>query len=341
MASIPNNNLLLKEITMPGSHDAGVSRVHGSNKLAGWVVGKSGYVCQEYDIAGQLNAGSRFFDVRFSMKSGVPTTVHATAGSGGWGESAESIFKAIKAHLDTNDQEIVIVRVSHTDATAGAAVYREQLKHLGARAHACPPQTNLAMQKLEDLRGKVIVAYASDAIASPRSSDGQIRFGKASKESRLGIVTCGEYANSNDMALINYKQLKRTNEHREGKCNDHSGDDHLFMLYWQMTGGDVGTNTTKGGDLPDDPGSLVKANGTHYNLPFLLKWLNGDVAGSATHGHTFSSNSTQSYPKPDVNRCEWVPNVINLDFVNAEVCSRIIAFNEAKLRAAGKWDADA
>lgn len=340
MANIPNNDLQLKDITMPGSHDAGVSRVHNANKLAGWVVGASGYVCQEYDIAGQLNAGSRFFDVRFSMKDNVPTTVHETAGSGGWGESAQSIFAAIKAHLDANSQEFVIVRVSHTDATTAAAVYRAQAQHLGKRAFKCHPITKLALAQIRRMRGKAIVAYASDAIETPNPLEGQVRFGKADKEGRHGIVTCGEFANSNDIALINYKQLKRTNEHRglnNATCNGHSQDDHLFMIYWQMTGGDVRTNTTRGGNPPDNLANLNTGRGTHYNLAFLMRWLEGNVAGSATHTHLIN-DSTQAYPTPDVNRCAWAPNVVNLDFVNAEVCAKIIEFNEQKLRAAGKWN---
>lgn len=347
MANIANDDIRLRQITMPGSHDAGVSLVHNSNKLAGWVVGSGGYICQRFDIAGQLNAGARFFDIRFDMKNGVATTVHETAGSGGWGESADSIFQAINAHLIANNREFIIVRVSHTNARTGAAVFaRQQARLAVARTYTAGVQNNLANMQIRAFRGKAIIAYASDAIANPNPNVGQIRFGKASNAGRGGIVTCGEYPNSSDMNLIRYKSVKRINEHRLFQCSAHGGGhrNHLFQLYWQMTGGNVQANTEAGVTalvpIPAYPGPTpaFRADcGTHYNLTYLIRCiLSGGAGGTnVTHSHFGRRDSVQQIPAADLNRCEWVPNIINMDFVNDDVCDRIITFNRACLAAAG------
>ncbi|HEX8433860.1 hypothetical protein [Archangium sp.] len=336
MANIPNNNLLLRQIMMPASHDAGVSLVHNAPKGLGGLASAGRYICQQFDIAGQLTAGARFFDVRFEMRAGVPTTVHAFAGAGGWGENAASIFQALDAHLAANNQEFVIMRVSHTDAAAGAAVFAAQQLHLNAaRTYTTPTMRGLANTRIRDLRGRAIIAYDSGAIANPNPANGQMKFAKAEKAtSRAGLLTCGEYPNSDDMALINYKSVKRTLEHKNRACNAHGHGDHLFMLYWQMTGGNVQQNTTQGG-LP--PNVMVSAlntnNGTHYNLMFLLTWLRGIVGGTVNHG-----GSVQNYPfGTDNQRVNWMPNIINLDFINDTVCDRIIAFNQFNLTQAGLW----
>jgi hypothetical protein len=106
------------------------------------------------------------------------------------------------------------------------------------------------------------------------------------------------------------------------------------MLYWQSTGGNVRTNTTRGGDPPQNaPGALNRFGGTHANLTFMLRWLQGQIGGNVSHGF-----HREAYPFGiDNNRYHWVPNVINLDFVSDAVCDRIIAFNQANITAAGQW----
>jgi hypothetical protein len=341
MGDIPNENLKLRDLTLPSSHDAGVSEAVHDWK--GFPVGKTRYVCQDVDIAGQLACGSRFFDVRFDVHNSAAQTVHETAGVGGWGETADSIFEAIDAHLHANRGEIVIVRVSHTSASAAREVVRSQVRKLRtAYTYKSAVKKNLSKEAIKDLRGKAIIAYAGDAIETPDWTAGQVRFGKASKASREGIVTCGEYPNSSDMKIIRYKAIKRLNEHRQvggATCCDSETDDHLFMLYWQMTGGNISENTKAGGNPPTLANEAFNAShGTHYNLSHLLCLLEGGYVGKVVHEHTFT-DSVQTVPGIDDDRYKWAPNIINLDFVNNEVCNAVIEFNERKLKAAGLWNA--
>jgi hypothetical protein len=199
------------------------------------------------------------------------------------------------------------------------------------------------------------VAYASDAIAAPNSANGQIRFGKADNVNRNGIVTCGEYPNSDDMSLIQYKSIKRTNEHRTHGCNAHQAAhvrDHLFHLYYQMTGGNIRANTRNGitahNPIPAFPApnaahlgaapAFRADRGTHWNLAHLLYALAGRVAGNVTHYHFGRADGVQANPPRETNRYRWVPNIINLDFIEDDVCNNIIRFNEWSIRHAGLWN---
>lgn len=330
----------VRHITVPGSHDAGVSKV--CNAAKGLISGLSpgSYICQEFDIAGQLAAGARFFDIRFGIRNDEATTEHQKLGFGGWGEDATSIFQSIDAFLAANTKEFVMLRISHTNEAAGLKVFQAQQAKLNiARTFRPTTQVNIANTRIGELRGKAVVAYAKDAIEEPDSTIGQIRFGKTSKDSRAGLVTCSKFPESNDMALINYKSAKRTAEHRALGCNHGTGatsPDHLFMLYWQMTGGNVETNTKSGAAhsaSAEQARTCDATKGTHYNLRYLLKsFLVGELSGqSVTHRH-ITGDSVQPYPPRDNNRFKWVPNIINLDFLNEELCMQIAEFTFRNLR---------
>src|SRR3954470_2776641 len=91
-------DLTLCDITFPGSHDAGLSEAPNCFIPMSLKVGKHDTICHSYDVAGQLNAGSRAFDIRLRLKDGVPTTYHSegvanVVGIGGWGQAAPSIFQ--------------------------------------------------------------------------------------------------------------------------------------------------------------------------------------------------------------------------------------------------------
>jgi hypothetical protein len=60
--------------------------------------------------------------------------------------------------------------------------------------------------------------------------------------------------------------------------------------------------------------------------------LVGELSGqSVTHSH-ITGNSVQPYPPRDNNRFKWVPNIINLDFLNEDLCMQIAEFTFRNLR---------
>ena len=116
-------NLTLADITIPASHDAGVSEVHNL-RYTGRIGPEGDTIAQYYDITGQLEAGSRFFDLRIASHSGVLKTFHGGNMAGRWGQRADTVFGQVDDFLEDHDGEIVILRVSHTKeaANVGACV---------------------------------------------------------------------------------------------------------------------------------------------------------------------------------------------------------------------------
>ena len=290
--SLMDDNTPLWQVTMPGSHDAGVFTDHS--------VGGSLTKCQGLDLKGQLNAGSRFFDLRAyqsgfgggaQMKFGhfaepgigkiQPFRGRAVGGHFGGGVGAE--LTKIAQWLQTHPSETVILRFSHiahagqvmnaVTSTPGLNLYR------GAG--------NIANATLGSLRGQVIACFDKhDFSGSLNSAAGIVPFQKYKSNAKGGVstnglVTCGAYANKKDLDKVVSKQKKHYMNH----THHDRKDEHLLVIYWQQTGGNVEKNTRAG---------------THAELGAFLQTLVGG-------------------PKP---------NVILHDFVNIITCKTIVeAFN--------------
>ena len=98
---------------MPGSHDSGMSVLtHGTalvteeNTLTHWI-----------DVAGQLNAGFRYFDIRPVISAGEFVTGHYSEILGQWiggnGQSLDAVIQQVNAFTAQN-KEMVILDVSHS-----------------------------------------------------------------------------------------------------------------------------------------------------------------------------------------------------------------------------------
>lgn len=319
--------LCLAHLTMPASHDAGVSEPKRKKKgLA--PLHKSTDICQTFDINGQLTCGSRWLDMRFADRKGVPTSVHQTAGMGGWGEDVDSIFTAIRDFLHDHPTEIILVRISHTPSKVANNVHRYGLHILRKYLYIGEPNRNVTKLPLTLLRGKVLLLYDKAAIKMPNPKNGQIRFGKASDKDRSGIVTCGIYKSTKDMKVVFKAALEGAQKHID-ICRAPLGNrDHLCQIYWQQTAlskgfipRDIKKFTKKGEDKIHST-DFDSRMGTHYNLPHLLNALGGAYGGMAYKGTRYPGKN----PTP-----HEVPNIINMDFVNDTVCSQIITFNRKKL----------
>ncbi|KAH7073646.1 PLC-like phosphodiesterase [Paraphoma chrysanthemicola] len=104
--------LTLREIAMPGSHDAGISEF---NEGAGGAIALN-TVTQKLKIGDQLKYGSRYFDIRPVISGGKWKTGHYGYGAGSWhggnGQDMRSIIDQINAFTSTN-KELVVLYLSH------------------------------------------------------------------------------------------------------------------------------------------------------------------------------------------------------------------------------------
>ncbi|KRT82433.1 hypothetical protein AMK59_4592, partial [Oryctes borbonicus] len=116
----------LIHLAIPGSHDSFTSTIKSTSKIspdAGsllenlkWLGPLLGYVVkrwvrtQEYDVAKQLQAGIRYFDLRISTKEGTEQLffVH-----GQYSVDVVSVLNDIENFLDSHSQEVVVLDCQH------------------------------------------------------------------------------------------------------------------------------------------------------------------------------------------------------------------------------------
>ncbi|KAF8342250.1 PLC-like phosphodiesterase [Cantharellus anzutake] len=114
----------LKQICIPGSHDAGMSVMNGGTAFA--TPGNS--LTQSFGIGAQLAAGSRYFDIRPVISGGHFKTGHYSyVGSvlqtiGANGQYISDIINEINTFTSQN-AELIIIKFSHTFNTDVGRTY--------------------------------------------------------------------------------------------------------------------------------------------------------------------------------------------------------------------------
>jgi hypothetical protein len=312
-----SGNKHLHEITLPGSHDAGV---YGDTTLRSG--GKSNLVrCQTGDIYTQAEHGSRMFDCRvFLKRTGgelQPTMGHfamekqggktwgtrgETGRLGGYGGSLIACVDDAVKFVKANQREFIILRFSHTYCPNEVAAALTLYKQTHACADAiCTTAGNLAQRRIHGLRGKVIMVFADEFHTQFDPAAGYLRFSKytAGVPAVGGLCTCGIYVSTKDMTKVKSNADQALNDHSK-----HVIADHLSFVYWQRTGGNVEKSTTS---LPKAATRLKGPSdgGTHAQLPAFIQQVRTNMA-NGTWGR---------------------PNIISHDFVKADTCSQIIALN--------------
>ncbi len=320
----------LVDITIPASHDAGVSDddYYAYTKLSS----TNDTIAQSGNIQKQLEAGSRFFDLRIGRYQNQLHTFHGEGvfGSigGGWGQSARSIFEQVDEFLEWYDSEIVILRISHTEANLAVHTLLGQVIDKD-RLFKCGPNQNLAWVPLSEMKGKCLAIFDSDALPNANPQGGFHRFVKYDEnmDTIKGLAICGKYAG----IMAGLRKMVRTtltsgNEH--GEHNPFARHDHLFMPYWQLAFNIRQKALAKADKSRPGLTYLDDDGGTHYNLDYLLNTHLGFPSAPVKNDKNQSPISSGARVST---RLKFRPNIINLDFVNKDVCDKIIAFNDTLL----------
>lgn len=303
-------NIQLNQLTMPGSHDAGLYTTWD----CGIVVHSEWAKTQCYSIADQLKAGSRYFDFRPYYDGSKYFLAHYGSMGGCKGGILDDVLSQVLSFIEnkaitenTPKQETVILKFSHTMSDSPcyphpypypdpdhdpfypkqvAAHVVEQVKNiLGQYLYtSSDPNVNLATTPLADLKGKVVAVFGGDAyqnLYDPSS----------------GIFPYHDYNNS-PSSLTVYDNYSDTNslptmiENQESKLTNYGGynKDYLFLLSWTLTGS---------ASLLDIE-VMAKAMANPW-LPLTLQDIRKDV-----------------FP---------YPNIIYHDFVDPYLCQAIIQLN--------------
>jgi hypothetical protein len=223
----------LKDIVIPGSHDAGMSVLTAAGGTQSGTINECNTLTQKQKIGSQLNAGIRLFDLRVGTYNKQLYTKHCAADcmedaiGGGYGEKLKDILTDTRNFLHTNKQEIVLLTFSHfcereTPVKAlGDSIVNVLGKELVFFAGGRPLHTI----PLHELAGKVVLTfehYANaaqgiDSCSTLPSSGSFINFNR-------------EYAATNDITKMIARQEAFFQQLEKNiRPND------LVRLDWQLT----------------------------------------------------------------------------------------------------------
>jgi hypothetical protein len=330
-----NDNKLLRQIVMPGSHDAGV---YGTSQtiLRSTALGvkKQYVVCQHSDFGLQAMSGSRFFDCRVFFRK-IPRDERQAPDQkyenllghfgiervklgklklsqepalGGYGGSLSAILSQAFDFVIGNTSEFVILRFSHTYHPTECI---QEIKRIldskpVYKNHAYKNNGNIAMKRVGELRGKVIMVFDEKFNQHITPGEGILRFSKFSvgKANIDGLSTCGEFARDKELAKVYAGAMRGVREHLDNHPGDGAG--HLHFVYWQQTASAVGEKDVfKTTVAPKVPGQQW-SGGAQSNL--------GDLIAQ------FAAQRDQAHGRMPV-------NVVSHDFVTSETCEKVIRLN--------------
>ena len=241
----------LRELCIPGSHDAGMS-----TRTGGTAFGKEcNTLTQTLGILGQLSQGARYFDIRPVISGGHYYTGHYSfvgainswQGANGQpiqsidGQSVQSIISDINNYTASN-QELIVLSLSSdrdTDQSSYPPFTQEQwntllsmLEGINNRYIAPNPTTvDLTQLSLQHFIGNSQAAVI--VVVDPNGSG--ISLGDyASKGfySPSSLNVYNEYSNTNDFDTMANDQLAKMKTQRT------SPDSPCFLLSWTLTQSD-------------------------------------------------------------------------------------------------------
>ncbi len=293
----------LNSLMMPGSHDAGMSELHhcdiGSSLTEGLVR------TQSLNMGKQLEAGSRYFDIRVDYDHGKLVTYHRTKSMGCNGQDLEVILDQIVAFLKQHSGETLILRYSHIRDNRGE---QDEIKNKLDQLLSQPKfeaflysnsnsDTNLATVSLDNARGTMISTFNYNEYLD--TSAGRFRYRNGFKKEDDGKIEVCAFRGLNLTVCDSYTGTPNYNKMKKDQLAKWDSaaalnEDYLFLLSWTLTP-NVGTFFSK---------STIKKLAQEANtlLPDVL---------------------LQQIVVEGKNK----PNIVYIDFINKKTTQAIIQFN--------------
>jgi hypothetical protein len=159
-------NYTLKDIVIPGSHDAGMSVLTATGGQQKGTINECNTLTQTQNIKTQLDQGLRMFDIRIGEFNKELYTKHSSsdcmseAVGGGYGEKFDDVLSGMKQFLQTNNKEFVLLTLSHFCEKEASAqrVADEMISKLG-KDMVYVINKPLHETTLADVAGKVILTF--------------------------------------------------------------------------------------------------------------------------------------------------------------------------------------
>lgn len=236
------HNRTLKQITMPGSHDAGMSRYDPGTIGANFANTQSQYL----DVAGQLVIGSRYFDLRPVISNGQWVSGHYSEIEGlGWvGGNGQSIADIIKQINDFTAKyhELIIINISHTydsdndwkDLTQDQwNQLFETLKGINNRFTVTNPgKTDYSNSVLGDFITDRASVFVLSQLPGGISLGGYADMGFFNQDN---FPFFDSYSDSNDAGDMKADQLQKVKDNRNLVADPAQRKDKFHILSWTLT----------------------------------------------------------------------------------------------------------
>ncbi|KAF3920246.1 hypothetical protein AA313_de0207645 [Arthrobotrys entomopaga] len=282
-------NRPLHKIAMVGSHDAGMSTITWADHIPDEVIGPF-TLTQARDIGGQLNLGSRYFDIRPEISNGQYYTGHYGGGGsklGARGQKISDIIDDLNA-FTTHNAELIIINLSHAMQTDDNfrdfnldewhALLKELLRINHRFIVTGPEADDVSLLPLSRFIGNgqaavVIVVEANIDLGDYRNQGFYLM-------GQLNIVN--DYANKDDLDAMVADQLQKMTNHAK------SGDKRMFLISWTLTQ-----------QPPSDVASLKNLRPIH---------VMADKANKAVVTRLFPVVGPDAFP-----------NVVYLDFIESNI----------------------
>jgi len=314
-------SLTLKDIVIPGSHDAGMSILNGTGGTQGSSINPCNTLTQTQNIGKQLNSGIRMFDLRVGSFKNSIYTKHsssdcmADAVGGGYGERFKDILDSVKAFLDRNKKEFIILTFSHFCPKEASAknVADSIFSALGKEYIYNNQSKSIDRIKLNELAGKVIVTF--EQYANP---DKLIDSNSMADKGKTFLNIRRAYAATNQInKLLNAEELFFTSMQSGVNKND------LIRLDWQLT-----QSSDEAGlicnDFQDEKVSPV-INGMMLLTNVIKK--NQSITDLAMSGNKYLPAKVNEWINTGVINKNNKPNILYIDVAGAWVTDYCIELN--------------
>jgi hypothetical protein len=252
-------NRQLCQIALPGTHDSGMYKLNYSTSMST----NDNTRTQQYNIAGQLSKGARYFDIRpmlWTSKVGSSdfycghfSNVVAVGLEGSLGESLSDVCSQVRAFVTAsgNQNEVVILKFSHymdidNNGADFSADQKTSLKNYVLHAIGdllytnTNAETNIGTLSLSSIvnSGKRVIAVFDDMDSFADTSKGVFTFGSPSSYENFRLYD--QYANSDSLSDMASDQINKLK-------NFTSSNGSMFLLSWTLTeqSTDIATTSIK------------------------------------------------------------------------------------------------
>lgn len=228
------DSTLLRDIMMPGSHDAGMSELyHCAPPVGSAPLTKT----QGVSVGNQLAAGSRYFDIRVDYDYDTLVTYHRSGQWGCNGQDLSVILDETRQFLQTHQDEFAILKFSHIRNDSGHDA--QDTKRRIDEALAAYQEiiftgnnVNLTQATVGQLRGKMLLVFDYDDHISP--ANGRFRYhDRDDSDATLNISVYDVYSNTDDYEKMKADQLSKWLQYA------HQDAEYLFLLSWTLTAGGI------------------------------------------------------------------------------------------------------